>query len=381
MTMPTMLDVAKRAGVALSTVSYALTGTRPVSAGTRQRILAAMEELGYHPNLMARSLSTKRSRILGLLIPSDMHGALNVMQANFVASAVRVASSRSYGLLVWTLPEEEFDVRRMIQEGIVEGLVLMEVKLHDERVAKLRTSSYPFVLIGHCADNTGISFVDFDFAAAQRLAVQHLVELGHTTIALSNFAEHALAAGYGPAMRSTTGFQAAVAEFGVTGLTISVPSQVEEATAFVRRLLVEQPQVTSLIVPDIARLSAVLQAAYQLELRIPDDFSVISVLDRDAAVRTAPPLTNIEFPSEEMGKIGAELLIDRLEDPNAPARQILLAAQLRRGQSTARPRDRASRAPAPAAPAAANGAAPAAPMPGSASSAGSGTTVHQGEVA
>jgi DNA-binding LacI/PurR family transcriptional regulator len=381
MTMPTMLDVAKRAGVALSTVSYALTGTRPVSAATRQRIFAAMEELGYHPNLMARSLSTKRSRILGLLIPSDMHGALNVMQANFVASAVRVASSRSYGLLVWTLPEEEFDVRRMIQEGIVEGLVLMEVKLHDERVAKLRTSSYPFVLIGHCADNTGISFVDFDFAAAQRLAVQHLVELGHTTIALSNFAEHALAAGYGPAMRSTTGFQAAVAEFGVTGLTISVPSQVEEATAFVRRLLVEQPQVTSLIVPDIARLSAVLQAAYQLELRIPDDFSVISVLDRDAAVRTAPPLTNIEFPSEEMGKIGAELLIDRLEDPNASARQILLAPQLRRGQSTARPRDRASRGPAPAAPAAANGVAPAAPTPGSASCAGSGTTVHQGEVA
>ena len=77
----------------------------------------------------------------------------------------------------------------------------------------------------------------------------------------------------------------------------------------------------------------------------------------------------------------AQLLIDRLEDPNAPARQILPAAQLRRGQSTARPRDRASRAPAPAVPAAANGAAPAAPIPGSASSAGSGTTVHQGEVA
>ena len=186
-------------------MSYALTGTRPVSEATRQRIFAAMEELGYHPNLMARSLSTKRSRILGLLIPSDMHGALNVMQANFVASAVRVASSRSYGLLVWTLPEEEFDVRRMIQEGIVEGLILMEVKLHDERVAKLRKSSYPFVLIGHSADNTGISFVDFDFAAAQRLAVQHLVELGHTTIALSNFAEHALSAGYGPAVRSTQG--------------------------------------------------------------------------------------------------------------------------------------------------------------------------------
>ncbi len=224
MTMPTMLDVAKRAGVALSTVSYALTGTRPVSEATRLRIFAAMEELGYHPNLMARSLSTKRSRIIGLLIPSDMHGALDVMQSNFVASAVRVASRRSYGLLVWTLPEEEFDVRRMIQEGMVEGLLLMEVKLHDERVAKLRSSSYPFALIGHCAENAGISYVDFDFAAALRLAVQHLAELGHTSIAFVNFAEHALAAGYGPAVRSTGGFHAAVAEFGITGFTLVGPS-------------------------------------------------------------------------------------------------------------------------------------------------------------
>ena len=381
MTMPTMLDVAKRAGVALSTVSYALTGTRPVSEATRQRIFAAMEELGYHPNLMARSLSTKRSRIIGLLIPSDMHGALDVMQSNFVPSAVRLAGRRSYGLLVWTLPEEEFDVRRMIQEGMVEGLLLMEVKLDDERIAKLRTSSYPFALIGHCADNTGISYVDFDFAAALRLAVQHLADLGHTSIAFVNFAEHALAAGYGPAVRSTAGFEAAATEFGIMGLTLIGSSEIEEATALVRDLLVAQPQVTALIVPDLARLAAVLQAAYQLQLRIPDDFSVVSILDGEAAARAAPPLTNIEFPSEEMGNIGAELLIDRLEDPTAPARQILLAPQLQRGQSTAGPRDRASRAPALAAPAAANGAAPAASIPGSAGSAGGGTTVHQGEVA
>ena len=381
MTMPTMLDVAKRAGVALSTVSYALTGTRPVSEATRQRIFAAMEELGYHPNLMARSLSTKRSRIIGLLIPSDMHGALDVMQSNFVPSAVRLAGRRSYGLLVWTLPEEEFDVRRMIQEGMVEGLLLMEVKLEDERIAKLRTSSYPFALIGHCADNAGISYVDFDFAAALRLAVEHLVDLGHTSIAFVNFAEHALAASYGPAVRSTAGFQSAVAEFGITGITVVGSSEIEEATALVRCLLVEQPQVTGLIVPDLARLAAVLQAAYQLDLRIPDDFSVVSILDQEAAARAAPPLTNIEFPSEEMGKIGAQLLIDRIEDPNAPARQFLLAPHLRRGQSTAGPRDRASRALAPAAPAAANGTATAASIHGSTGSAGGGTTVQQGEVA
>jgi DNA-binding LacI/PurR family transcriptional regulator len=337
-----MHDVAKRAGVALSTVSYALTGTRPVSEATRLRIFAAMEELGYHPNLLARSLSTKRSRIIGLLIPSDMHGAMSVMQANFVASAARVASRRGYGLLVWTLPEEEFDVRRMVQEGMVEGLVLMEVKLHDERVAKLRASDYPFALIGHCADNTGISYVDFDFAAALRLAVQHLAALGHTSIGLVNYARHAVDTGYGPAVRSTEGFCAAVDEHGVRGVTLIGPSVVEEAAEAVCDLLVNDPQLTGLIVPDLARLSAVMQAAYRLKLRIPDDISVISVLDADLADRSAPPLTNIDFPSETMGRIGAELLIDQLENRETPVRQVLLPPQLRINQSTAKPHNRAS---------------------------------------
>lgn len=341
--MPTMHDVAKRAGVALSTVSYALTGTRPVSEATRLRIFAAMEELGYHPNLLARSLSTKRSRIIGLLIPSDMHGALSVMQTNFVASAARVASQRGYGLLVWTLPEEEFDVRRIVQEGMVEGLVLMEVKLHDERVAKLSASNYPFALIGHGADNPGISYVDFDFDAALRLAVQHLAALGHTSVALLNFAQHAIDMGYGPAVRSTEGFCAAVAEHQVRGVALAGAPVVEDSAALVRSLLVNDPHLTAIIVPDLARLAAVMQAAYQLKLRIPDDLSIVAVLDGDLADRSAPPLTNIDFPSEEMGRIGAELLIDRLEDPRAPVRQLLLPPQLRDGQSTARPRDRAFR--------------------------------------
>ena len=335
-----MHDVAKRAGVALSTVSYALTGARPVSETTRARIFAAMEELGYHPNLLARSLSTKRSRIVGLLIPSDMHGAMSVMQANFVASAARVASERGYGLLVWTLPEEEFDVRRMVQEGMVEGLVLMEVKLHDERVAKLRSSSYPFALIGHGADNAGISYVDFDFDGALRLAVAHLAGLGHTSVALINYAQHAIDMGYGPAVRATAGFSAAAAEHQVRGLMLPGPILVEEAAQAVCDLLAGDPQISGVIVPDLVRLAAVMQAAYQLHLRIPDDLSVVSVLDADLADRAAPPLTNVDFPSQNMGRIGAELLIDQLDDRAAPVRQILLPPQLRSGQSTAPPRIR-----------------------------------------
>jgi DNA-binding LacI/PurR family transcriptional regulator len=338
-----MLDVAKRAGVALSTVSYALNGTRPVAEATRLRILAAMEELDYHPNLLARSLSTKRTRIIGLFIPSDVHGTLSVMQANFVASAARVASTRGYGLLLWASAEKELDVRRMVQEGMVEGLVLMEVKLHDERVVRLRGTDYPFTLIGHCADNEGISYVDFDFVAGIRLAVGHLAELGHTSVALINYTQSVLDSGYGPAVRMADGFAAALAEYGVQGRTLPDAPNTEDTADLVCKVLVDEPELSGMIVADLSHLSAVMQAAYQLGLRIPDDLSIISILDSDVADKMAPPVTNIDFPTEAMGRIGAELLIDRLEDPRVPVLQLLLPPLLRGGQSTAKPRDRASR--------------------------------------
>jgi DNA-binding LacI/PurR family transcriptional regulator len=338
-----MLDVAKRAGVALSTVSYALNGTRPVSEATRRRILAAMEELDYHPNLLARSLSTKRTRIIGLFIPSDVHGTLSVMQANFVASAARVASARGYGLLLWASAEKELDVRRMVQEGMVEGLVLMEVKLHDERVARLRGTDYPFTLIGHCADNEGIPYVDFDFVAGIRLAVGHLAGLGHTSVALVNYTQSVLDSGYGPAVRMADGFAAALAEYGVQGRTLPDTPNAGDTADLVCKVLADEPGLSGMIVADLSHLSAVMQAAYQLGLRIPDDLSIISILDSDVADKMAPPITNIDFPTEAMGRIGAELLIDRLEDPTVPVRQLLLPPLLRGDQSTAKPRDRASR--------------------------------------
>jgi DNA-binding LacI/PurR family transcriptional regulator len=340
-----MHDVAKRAGVALSTVSYALNGTRPISEETRLRILAAMEELGYHPNLLARSLSTKRTRIIGLFIPSDVHGSLPVTQTGFVASAARAASARGYGLLLWDSPERDFDVRRIGQEGMVEGLILMEVKLHDERVARLRARDYPFALIGHCADNTGLCYVDFDFAAATQLAVQHLAELGHSCMALLNYADHILSSGYGPAVRLAEGFVAGATAQDVEGVLLTNKGTLEELTELVIRHLRAEPRLTAFVVSDFVHLAAVTQAAYELRLRIPDDLSVVSILEDYVAEKVAPPLTNINLPAEVMGRLGAELLIEQLENPDSSSRQVLLPPELHRGQSTAGPRDRASRGP------------------------------------
>jgi DNA-binding LacI/PurR family transcriptional regulator len=299
--------------------------------------MAAMEELGYHPNLLARSLSTKRTRIIGLSIPSDVHGALPVTQTGFVASAARAASARGYGLLLWDLPEKEFDVRRMVQEGMVEGLILMEIKLHDERIARLRTSDYPFMLIGHCADNAGLNYVDFDFAAAAELAVQHLAALGHSHIGLLNYPDYVLTGGYGPAVRLAEGFAAGVAGCQVQSIVLTQTATQGDLAELVASHLRAERRLTAFVVSDFVHLAAVTQAAYRLRLRIPEDISIVSILEDYVAEKVAPPLTNINLPADAMGQMGAEMLIDRLESPSMPGRQILLPPRLRAGQSTAPP--------------------------------------------
>ena len=178
--MPTMHDVARRASVSLSTVSYAISGTRPISKETRLRIFAAMEELGYHPHALARGLASKRSRILALLFPTSERGLGNT-DLEFIIGAADTARDLGYNLVLWTSDiNDSVELRQLIQQGLVDGVVLMEVHLDDRRIAYLREIGFPFSIIGRCTDLTGIAYTDIDFEQTVHDAVMHLIELGHT---------------------------------------------------------------------------------------------------------------------------------------------------------------------------------------------------------
>jgi DNA-binding LacI/PurR family transcriptional regulator len=115
--MPTMHDVARRANVSLSTVSYAINGTRPISEETRQRIFAAMEELGYRPHALARGLASKRSRILALLFPTSERG-MGTTDLEFIVGAADTAREVGYHLVLWTSDiNDAVELRQLIQQG------------------------------------------------------------------------------------------------------------------------------------------------------------------------------------------------------------------------------------------------------------------------
>lgn len=341
--MATMADIAERAGVALSTVSYVLSGKRSVSEETRQRVFRAIAELDYQPHAMARGLASKRTKTIALLFPALAKGH-SEMRWEFVARAAEVAAEHDYAFLLWTAPDHDSEILQLTQQGRIDGLILMEVKLRDSRVDLLKARRYPFSLIGHCQHNDGISFVDFDFEHAIASAVAHLAKLGHRRIALFNHSLALLEAGYGPAVRSLNAFEQATRAYGLDGVAVTCDSAGQGGYATAQSLLAQHPDLSGALVLHETAIGGVTQALRGAGLRVPDDFSLVCLISARLAEMMTPTLTTIDFPAAEMGRIGAELLIQQLEGHLGQPVQHLLRGSLTVRQSTAPPRQRALRA-------------------------------------
>src|SRR5690349_778734 len=277
--MATMVDIAERAGVALSTVSYVLSGKRSVSEETKQRVLRAIADLDYQPHAFARALASKRTQTIALLFPALAKGH-SEMRLEFVAQAAEVAAEHGYAFLLWSAPDNDAEILQLTQQGRVDGLILMEVNLHDSRVDLLKKHNYPFSLIGHCHENDDISFVDLDFEHAIALAVAHLAALGHRRIALFSFSDAKIAAGYGPGMRSMHGFEQSIREHDLEGTCITYESSFQSGYDATRALLTRDPAVSAAIVMQDASIGGVFQALHSLGLRIPNDFSIVTLLSK-----------------------------------------------------------------------------------------------------
>ena len=337
--MATMADIAERAGVALSTVSYVLSGKRSVSEETKQRVLRAIAELEYQPHAFARGLASKRTKTIALLFPALAKGH-SEMRLEFVAQAAEVAAEHGYAFLLWSAPDNDAEILQLTQQGRVDGLILMEVNLHDSRVDLLKKHNYPFSLIGHCQENDGISFVDLDFEHAIGIAVAHLAQLGHRQIALFSFSDTQVAATYGPAMRSMKSFEQNIKQHGIAGSTVNYESSFQSGYDVTRSLLARDPAVSAAIVMQDASLGGVFQALHSLGLRIPDDFSIVTLLSKHSAEMMTPMLTAIDFPAAEMGRRGAEMLIQQLEGKlTAPDQRLLqVGLTVRQSSGPYRPR-------------------------------------------
>jgi DNA-binding LacI/PurR family transcriptional regulator len=181
--MVTSRDVARVAGVSQSTVSYVMSGRRSISAATRRRVEAAIEELTYHPNAGARALASQRTQVIGLVVPftpgADTTGLLPFIET--IASCARAAD---HDVLLVTADEGSAGLKRLAGRSLCDAIVMMDIETDDARIPVAATLSVPVILIGVPGDNAGLHCVDLDFPLAGRMAVEELAALGHRRVVL-----------------------------------------------------------------------------------------------------------------------------------------------------------------------------------------------------
>ncbi|HEY0531011.1 MAG TPA: LacI family DNA-binding transcriptional regulator [Actinoplanes sp.] len=333
--VPTMADVARLAGVSASTVSYALTGARPISAATRERIQHAMEDLGYTPNAFARGLKSKRSRLIALLFPRDGRD-LGLSTFEYILGASDHAQRLGYHLLLWTTEAEALDeLARLAGQGLVDGALLMEVRLRDRRLAVLRKAGLPFAMIGRTADPAALDFADTDFDQCARLAVDHLVALGHRHVGFVNLDAPAIEAGRGNAIRLRDGVLRAAAVAGAQITALTCASSLSGGRRAFAELLARDAAATAVIAFNEQAVPGIMSAAAGCGRRIPADFSILSIdMPAQAALMTTPAMTTVGPTAAAMGRAAAAMLIERVEGGTTGVTQVLFDGELVLREST-----------------------------------------------
>jgi DNA-binding LacI/PurR family transcriptional regulator len=321
--------------VSVSTVSYAINGTRPVSAETRARIEAAMAELRYTPNALARGLRGRGSKIIALVFPNRGRG-IDISSLGYILGASDHAQSMDYHLLLWTTEIDSLTaLRTLVGQGLLDGVLLMEVQMDDPRIAVLTDAGIPFAMIGRTERTIETHWVDTDFDQCVHVALDHLAALGHQHVVLVNQAAPVLETGLGAAIRTQEAAQRTAAEMGLDLVTVACESTAAAGSSLINRLLDQNPRLTGVLAINEQAAPGVMAGALARGLRVPDDLSIVGIaMSEQAALMSVPAMTTVSADEREMGRLGVELLISSLEGEPGPCTQKLFEGTLQvRGTS------------------------------------------------
>lgn len=335
---PTLGDIARACGVSKMTVSYVLNGKSTLKPETRERVFKVMREMNYHPSAVARGLATKKVNTFGLLMPvftsaefvTDpyAHGVLQGIfwQAEREGYNVTVITSR------WVNAEVSASALR---DGLTDGLLVVAPPLYTDILSGLTALRLPVVAISSVPTD-GVSVVDVDNEAGVRMAVSHLIELGHRHIVYLTGNDDL--ASFEPRRRA---FVAALTEAG-----IQVTPEMIQNSEFDGRIALEQASVllkskrrpSAILAGNDTIAASVLEAARRAGIKVPEQLSVVGFDDLPLATIVSPALTTIHQPLSQIGEKAISLLVERSSRPFDPQGDLhLLAPQLIVRNSSAPP--------------------------------------------
>lgn len=329
-TPPTLVTVARVAGVSVASASRALNGGS-VSPGVQRKVQAAAEQLGYMPNAAARSLRERRTHQLAFAV-ADIGNPFYVTMMTGIESLTK---AEGYRLLVHSTggdPADEVSLIESMSHRYVDGLIISPLRVTDGLLRALARSAFPIVVASNLPEGSLVDSVRTDNAAAVEMAVKHLLAGGRQRLAMVNGPLETM-----PGAVRARAFQETLAAAGLA----AGPAPIECAADFThtagqaaaRRLLSRSQPDAVMCANDLIAV-AVIRTLAETGRRVPDDVAVAGIDNTELAEFHLPSITSVSLESAALGETAARMLLDRIADPDLPPRREVLAPRLVVREST-----------------------------------------------
>jgi DNA-binding LacI/PurR family transcriptional regulator len=300
----TRADVAKIAGVSESTVSYVISGKRPISEPTKNRVLAAIKKSGYKSNYAAAALAGGSPRMVTLMISNLFTTPSSRINGALVDGIVDAVRESGFHSVIWPVSnDDDADVDLLIRSNFSGGVILMNVKENDQRVHLLNREKVPFVVLGRTEVGFKYNYVDRDFQEVDKIALSKLKELGHSKIGVilsgieipTHLKEQALA-------------------LKMKLVPLDVPNTIEGGVDLANSLKKNHSTITGIISLLDAATLGFMNASESAGISIPEDLSIIGVnMLESQAVSTKPAISTVAFDAYEMAKSCGKIMVEAIE--------------------------------------------------------------------
>jgi LacI family transcriptional regulator len=323
----TLEDIAQMSGVSRSTVSRVINGDPGVSERTRKKVLDLIQNIGFQPNLAARGLAAGHTRVIGLVIPTGLTAIFSDPYFPLVIQGVAAAcNAREYSVMLW-LADPEYErktISQVLYNGLIDGVIVSSMLMDDPLIERLSESQRPFITIGRDPKENRHNFVDVDNRSGAYQGVSYILHTGRRRVATIAGPRNTIAGrdrlqGYLDALRGR-------------GLEpqpeLIVEGEFSDISGYLsmKRLLPQRPD--AVFVASDAMALAAMRAIQEEGLKIPDNIAVVGFDDIPSAATSTPPLTTVRQPIQKTGSVAAEMLIERIENPEVPPCRIILPTEL-----------------------------------------------------